>query len=140
MTTKEQERKALDQIRKIVDGLGKNSYIGTAFEGCFEIAEENIDNDFGCSMKGRADASEAEAKKWMLATETLKKELTQVKEALVKETDRANLYEGKYEKSYEAEVKNWNEFCERDHKVAELENEIIHLKAKLYDLICKGTV
>lgn len=58
MTTKEQERKALAQIKKIVDGLGENSYIGTAFEGCFEIAEENIENDFGCSMKQRAEAAE----------------------------------------------------------------------------------
>lgn len=55
MTTKEQERKALAQIKKIVAGLGEGSYIATAFEGCFEIAEENIENDFGCSMKDRAD-------------------------------------------------------------------------------------
>lgn len=38
MTTKEQERKALEKIRKIVEELGENSYVGTAFEGCFEIA------------------------------------------------------------------------------------------------------
>ena len=53
MTTKEQERKALEQIRKIVEGLGTDSYIATAFDGCFEIAEENIENDFALSMKGR---------------------------------------------------------------------------------------
>lgn len=51
MTTKEQELKALAQIRKIVEGLGEDSYVGTAFEGCFEVAEENIKNDFACSMK-----------------------------------------------------------------------------------------
>lgn len=58
MTTKEQERKALQQIRKIVEGLGENSYIATAFEGCFEIAKDNIENDFACSMKQRAEAAE----------------------------------------------------------------------------------
>lgn len=58
MTTKEQERKALEKIRKIVEELGEDSYVGTAFEGCFEIAEENIDNDFACSMKQRAEAAE----------------------------------------------------------------------------------
>ena len=58
MTTKEQERKALEQIRKIVAGLGEGSYIGMAFEGCFEIAEENIENDFELSMKQRAEAAE----------------------------------------------------------------------------------
>lgn len=33
MTTKEQERKALAQIKKIVESLGEGSYIATAFEG-----------------------------------------------------------------------------------------------------------
>lgn len=58
MTTKEQERKALAQIKKIVDSLGEDSYIGIAFEGCFEIAEENIQNDWECSMKQRAESAE----------------------------------------------------------------------------------
>ena len=62
MVTKEQERKALEQIRKIVAGLGEDSYIATAFEGCFEIAEENIDNDFACSMRQRAERAENEVK------------------------------------------------------------------------------
>lgn len=62
--TKEQELKALEKIKKIVAGLGENSYIGMAFEGCFEIAEDNIGNDFGCSMKQRAESSEAKAEKY----------------------------------------------------------------------------
>lgn len=61
--TKEMERKALEKIRKIVVDLGECSYIGMAFEGCFEIAEENIENDFGCSMQQRAEAAEERAKK-----------------------------------------------------------------------------
>lgn len=60
MTTKEQERKALEQIKAIVAGLGPDSYVGTAFEGCFEIAAENIDNDFACSMKQRVEATVVE--------------------------------------------------------------------------------
>jgi len=61
MTTKDQERKALDQIREIVAALGSDSYLAIAFEGCFEIAEENIQNDFGCSMKQRAESAEQKA-------------------------------------------------------------------------------
>ena len=61
MTTKEQERKALEQNRKIVSELGEDSYIGAAFEGCFEIAESNIENDWACSMKQRAEAAEQKA-------------------------------------------------------------------------------
>lgn len=62
--TKEQERKALARIKKIVEELGENSYTGMAFEGCFEVAEENIENDFACSMKQRAEHAEMEAGKY----------------------------------------------------------------------------
>lgn len=58
ISTKEQELKALEKIRKIVADLGEDSYVGTAFEGCFEVAEENIQNDFACSMKQRAEKAE----------------------------------------------------------------------------------
>ena len=60
MTTKDQEREALAKIKEIVDGLGPDSYVATAFDGCFEIAEENIENDFACSMKQRVEASVVE--------------------------------------------------------------------------------
>ena len=62
MTSEEQERKALEQIRKIVASLGENSYIGMAFEGCFEVAAQNIENDWGCSMKQRTEAAERDLK------------------------------------------------------------------------------
>lgn len=62
MTSKEEERKALEQIKKIVSALGPDSYIATAFEGCFDIAESNIDNDFACSMKQWADRLEGQNK------------------------------------------------------------------------------
>lgn len=60
VTTKDQEREALAKIREIVEALGQDSYIGTALEGCLEIAEENIENDFACSMKQRVEASVVE--------------------------------------------------------------------------------
>ena len=44
--TKDQERETLQQIKALVAGLGPNSYIATAFKGVFDIAEENIENDF----------------------------------------------------------------------------------------------
>lgn len=46
MSTKEEERKALQEIQAIVDSLGEESYVAAAFKRCFEIAEENITNDF----------------------------------------------------------------------------------------------
>ena len=58
MTSKEQERKALEKIRKIIAELGADSYIGIAFDGCIEDAEENIENDWACSMKERVETLE----------------------------------------------------------------------------------
>ena len=46
MATKDQERGVLQQIKAMVADLGPHSYIATAFRGVFDIAEENIDNDF----------------------------------------------------------------------------------------------
>lgn len=73
IATKEQERKALEQIRKIVERLGENSYIATAFEGCFEIAAQNIDNDWACSFANELATSEKKRAK----AETENKELAE---------------------------------------------------------------
>lgn len=89
MTTKEQERKALERIRKIVAELGENSYVATAFEGCFEIAEENIENDFACSMKQRWESAVADAEEFKRAAEYYSKEAD--KNAAVLGTVRAEL-------------------------------------------------
>ena len=50
---KETERAFLNEIKEILEGLGENSYCAMAFDGCVGDAEENIDNDFAVSMKGR---------------------------------------------------------------------------------------
>ena len=60
MITKEQEKAALNKIRQIFAALGADSYVVVAFEGCVEIAEENIRNDSACSMKQRAKSAEKE--------------------------------------------------------------------------------
>lgn len=80
MTTKEQEWKALAQIRKIVEGLGADSYIATAFEGCFEIAESNIENDWACSMKQRAESAEEAASRLELDNRDLRLAIKKAKE------------------------------------------------------------
>lgn len=50
---KDTERAFLNEIKEILEGLGPDSYCAMAFEGCVGDAEENIDNDFAVSMKGR---------------------------------------------------------------------------------------
>lgn len=56
--TKAQELEALEKIKAIVETLGPQSYLATAFEGCFDDAESNIENDFGDSMKARWKSAE----------------------------------------------------------------------------------
>ena len=153
--SKAQERKALEQIKNIVLGLGADSYIGTAFEGCFEIAESNIDNDFACSMKERAEQAEHELKCMQKKCEDQKTEISRLeiwinewsekygklkdeRDKLQKELDEAN------EEITDLDARlaiAENELDEADEfkgtKVAELEQEIIKLKAKLYDLMVK---
>lgn len=51
MMTKAQEREALKRIANLIDAAGPDSYIGMAFAGCVDIAADNIENDFGNSLK-----------------------------------------------------------------------------------------
>ncbi len=69
ISTKEQEQKALDQIKTILATLEPGSYVRTAFDGCVDAAQSNIKNDFGESpyqdcikAEKRAEAAEEENK------------------------------------------------------------------------------
>lgn len=94
MATKEQERKALEEIRNIVSELGEDSYIGKAFEGCYEIAEENIENDFWISMEDKytmanrnAAESKDEASRYKKQIERLEKQVERLAEQLEREQE-----------------------------------------------------
>lgn len=80
VATKEQERKALERIKKIVAELGEDSYVAKAFEGCFEIAEENIDNDFFISLKSRVDYLEKEKTRFSEANQKLIEDFDKIQE------------------------------------------------------------
>lgn len=73
MTTKEQERQAIEKIRKIVEGLGENSYVGFAMEGVLELAEDNIREDTAYSMKESAEIAWERATKAEKENKELKK-------------------------------------------------------------------
>ena len=135
MATKDQERAALKKIRKIVEDLGEDSYIATAFEGCFEDAEQNIDLDTAFSMKCRCQKAEKdlddlaeENKKLVEENAYLEKE----KEKLLEEKSRGIELREQYRNQC---TENWNKFREQEDRAEALEQEVIRLKAKLYDLI-----
>ena len=144
MTTKEQERKALAQIRKIVEGLGSNSYVGTAFEGCFEIAEENIEYDFGCSMKQEIESYEKQIRQYKDIRDKLVEENREIKTAYeaLKSTRDSEIsltnHNLEIAKKNAETAANW--YAEESKKATALEAQvkeqaqtILELKARLYD-------
>lgn len=50
ISTKDEERKALEKITHILESLGEESYCVNAFKGCVELAEKNIDEDAAFSF------------------------------------------------------------------------------------------
>lgn len=79
MTTKDQERQAIEKIRKIVEGLGENSYVGFAMDGILELAEDNIREDTAYSMKERAEIAQKDARKAEKENKDLKAEIEDLK-------------------------------------------------------------
>lgn len=143
-TTKEQERKALEQIRKIVDSLGEYSYVKTAFDGCFEIAEDNIENDFAFSMKNRYECLNTEHERTVNVCQEqeerikeLEKRIKELENINEREAKNAEYWRNEHGKVADSAVKNWNELREEQNKTEKLEQEIVKLKAKLYDFITK---
>lgn len=150
MTSKDQERKALEQIRQIVAGLGEGSYIGMALEGCFEDAEENIENDFGVSWKQRYELVNVEVERIQVDAQNFKA----AAECYARERDSAREHAAQVEdrlREAEEDAQEWqrrfrteqsdhehtkNELARVSDKMAAQGRMIITLKARLYDLLC----
>lgn len=139
--TKQQERDTLEKIRKMVEQLGTDSYLAAAFEGCFDLAAENIDNDWACSMADRARRAEKRAAE-------LEDKLTES----VKDYEAAHAAAHAVAEEKDAEIASLhariqellmkNECSELTIRAGEAqrraeaaEAEVIQLKAKLYDLL-----
>lgn len=144
IATKQDERKALADIIEIVEGLGEGSYIGTAFEGCFDIARENIENDFACSMRQRVEYEQEQVKE---AKETIKyrdaeladreTEVRSLNKTLEQQTARVKELEERLEKTEKCGFQLINERSALSIKCESQADEILHLKAKLFDLLYK---
>ena len=127
MTTKAQERAALEKIKKIVNDLGEDSYVATAFEGCFEMAEENINNDWACSMLQRAEGNANRAAAMQNRAEVAEKEVEALKAKVADLQDE--LIES--EKDYEAAHAAAHEIAEqKDAEIAALKGQL--MSKKLY--------
>lgn len=152
-STKDQEREALKKIRQIVEALGADSYVAIAFEGCFEDAEENIENDFALSMKERFEEERKRSENLKLQVESARKELEKSKaerrqlEAAIQKTDEQKSVDiqrleeelekaqtdAKSEAAFRALEASKNK--KTAERVKELEQEVVCLKARLYDFM-----
>lgn len=117
VSTKEQERKALEQIKEIIKALGPDSYVGAAFEGCFDIAESNIENDFLCRVEN-----------YLAELKECRKELEQKEEELMakrEETDKLHDHIRYLKKQLDKELE-WKDYTSPYHvskeEYLELEN------------------
>lgn len=147
--TKQQERDTLEKIQKMVEMLGPDSYLATAFDGCFDLAAENIENDWACSMADRVRRAEkraaeledelAESVKDYEAAHAAAHEIAAQKDAEIEQL-RAQLKQIQ-------ETARWNgQRCDEEATAAgeaqrraeTAEAEVIQLKAKLYDLLVAG--
>lgn len=145
IATKEQERKALTQIRKIVEGLGPQSYIATAMTGVFDLAEQNIEYDAALEFPEQIDSLQ----KQLSEAQQIAKKASADYEAAHQERNRLQAAHGE---ACEA-------ITERDRKIADLTDhlkeehdlragaevmvqrrneKIVKLKARLYDLLVAG--
>lgn len=154
--TKDQEREALEKIKAILDTLGPDSYVGTAFEGCLEIAEENIENDFAFSMKQRVEAAVVENSRLKERVKELEDKLAESEKDyeaahaaahLVADEKDAEIQRLKTQvqelseklASAEEALEDANEEAgSAEARSGEAQAEIVRLKAKLYDYITAG--
>ena len=151
MTTREQEKKALEQIKEIIAGLGENSYIATAMDGMIDDAEDNIENDWAMSWKDRAvtaskryEKAEAELVKVSKEKAGVQKLYEGAEQAIKAETNRANQLANRITQLNEEMAEAVRMYSEKEtreyelnQQLSEKDAEIIKLKAKLYDLMVK---
>ena len=144
ISTKDQERAARKKIEAILESLGENSYVATAFTGCLEIAAENIENDFACSMQDQRDSArrEAETLRGKLAKmiESAKDQESSLSIANRRAEERERVADSLRKRAELAERTMRDEADRAGHlaeKCKRQAEELVTLKARLYDLITK---
>lgn len=136
MVTKDEERKALEQIKKIIKGLGTDSYIGAAIDQTvLNLAEDNINNDFMITTTESIENASAKLEEVRTELRDTSKERDDLKKSIEIETNRVTEAHKKND-----ELRTRNSELLTDLIAAQTERdqqkqEIITLKAKLYDLI-----
>lgn len=135
MATKAEELQALSQIKDIVAQLGPDSYVAMAFEGCFEVAEDNIGNDWGCSLLQRAQAAEKHLKETKQQLEDAQNQVDTLEQLLEdarhSSAEADNAFRRKCKELAEETLKN----RDLEVQIISYQQESMRLKAKIYDMM-----
>ena len=124
-TTKADERAALELIRGILAELDPAGYVNTAFEGCCDMAECNIDNDFACSWKGNCLAADEELGRLINENKNLRIDNKSLQDHL----NTANRSLDSRKEMLDVMFKR-NEHLESENKKLQIENEL--LQSQIY--------
>lgn len=157
--TKNEEYDALVQIRGILKDFDpEDTYIGKAFEGCVELAQDNLRNDQMFSFRSRYENRDRDAAK---LDEILTKTTNKLRESeesrvdLVKELNQKNDTIARYidvVQGKDREISRLNGVInDKDAAYTDLEGRleeaqiqfkqtILELKAKLYDMMTREEV
>lgn len=144
--TNAQEREALQKIKEILEDFDpEETYVGKAFDGCVELAKENIDNDWLYSWKGRYLDEQLKNCRLSDKVEALTKTLNQKDDAIARyvgvvqgkdrEISRLNGVINNKDAAY-TDLEGMLE-AEKAQSLY-LKQRIFELKAKLYDMIMAG--
>lgn len=145
--TKAQERETLEKIKAMIDELGPNSYLKTAFSGCYEVAEENIDMDAAFSLKGRAELAEGRVKDLEDQITEGKRQIALLERELANEKAKAQSTDAGIEELFRENEKHKTALSQMgkaldearaatgdaQRRAEEAEAQVVQLKAKLYD-------
>lgn len=143
MASKKKEREALEKIADIIESVGGDeSYIGRAFEGCYLVAQENIENDFFDSWKRRAESKDEEidASHRQIASLQDKcskkdKYINDSAKTICQQEDIIRGLREDLEKCRQERTEALQGFEQKTQDLETAKDEIIKLKAKLYDMM-----
>lgn len=141
--TNAQEREALVKIGQILEGFDpEDTYIGKAFEGCVEQADENLRSGFMMSYKGRYDRVSEHLHAANVRIVELTKTLNQKDDAIARLMDAKKEYEkliaqrcNEASKAQAGEAGAHFELDKARTEIRKLQQTILELKAKLYDMM-----
>lgn len=151
--TKQEEKKILEQIEKLIESAGQDSYIRLTFAGVPEVCKRNIEDDFAnCPVadleeERKRNAEQCRKNEAEVAgrLRKLEHENNALEENLRKTADQLEQYKAIVHGQSEKITQLSEELCtaaetlEARTKLLDEKNaEILALKAKLYDYMTKG--